>query len=112
MVVDLVTAGGFFTDIYDSDFYNFVADMTGSFYYARSGDSQLSLEQRLAIMSRYGESNAWVRQAYFPDSDAPETLFEMPRPGQYVVRSRDELRREQIQLVARLVFELARRSDR
>jgi hypothetical protein len=111
VVVDLVTAGGFFTDIYDFDFYNFVTDMTGDSYYARSGDSQLTMEQRLAIVSRYGESNAWVREAYFRDGDTPESLFEMPRPGQYVVRSRDELRREQIQLVARLVFELARRSN-
>ena len=30
VVVDLVTAGGFFTDIYDFDFYNFVTDMTGT----------------------------------------------------------------------------------
>ena len=50
VVVDLITAGGFFTDIHDFDFYNFVTDMTGDSYYATGGDSQLSTEQRQAIM--------------------------------------------------------------
>ena len=111
VVVDLVTGGGLFTDIHDFDFYNFLTDMTGSRYYARRKTRNSQTEQRRAIVSRYSESNAWVREAYFPEADTPETLFEMPRPGQYAVRSRDELRREQIQLVARLVFELARRSE-
>jgi hypothetical protein len=111
VVVDLVTGGEFFADIYDFEFYNFVTDMTGSTHYAGQADSQISDEQRLAIVSRYSESNTWVRQAYFSDVETPETLFEMPQPGQYVMRSRDQLRREQMQLLAHLVFELARRRD-
>lgn len=107
-VVDLVPGGGFFEDVNDYAFYNFISDMVGGEYHRRKQDSAITFEQRMAILERYAETNAWVREAYFAGTDVPDTLFEIPQREDYTVRSRDELRREQIQMVARLVFELSR----
>ncbi len=111
-VVDLIPGGGFFEGVNDYEFYNFISETLGDAYYRRRGESAITFEQRLAILERYAPSNAWVRETYFGGTNVPDNLFEMPRPGDYTVRSLDELRREQIQLVARLVFEVGRRYPR
>jgi hypothetical protein len=108
-VIDLVRGGGFFRDLHDPEFYDFLTETLGYAYSRRGRESALTYEQRASIVDRYADANAWVRDAYFSGIDVPETLFQMPQPGDFVVPDADELQREQLQMVARLVFELSRR---
>lgn len=108
-IAELIPGGDFFDNAHDNAFYAFLDDLLGEASHKKSNESMITFAQRRAILNRYGESNAWVRENYFAEDDVPETLFKMPRPGDYVVPSPDELRREQIQMLARLVFELSKR---
>jgi hypothetical protein len=109
-VVDLVRGGNFFVDGHDAGFYEFLDNLLGAAVYRRSGESSLTYDQRLAILERYADGNAWVRDTFFADTDVPPALFELPQPDGCSVPSRDELVRRQIQLLARCVYELERRS--
>ncbi len=64
-VLDLMTGNtALFTSIHDNGFFRFVEDMTGNAHAARRGKSFISYEQRMAILSRYEQSNRWVREKY------------------------------------------------
>jgi hypothetical protein len=108
-IADLTRGSDLFENGHDSDFYDFLADVLGSSSHRRQNESIVTFDQRMAILDRYARSNAWVREQYFPTDDVPVTLFEQPSPTDYVVQTREELTREQIQMLARLVFELSRR---
>lgn len=105
-VVDLITGGQLFAGPHDNEFYHFLQRRLGSSVLKRKGESPITYEQRKAIVDRYRQSNAWVRQNYFAGDDVPDTLFTPPQPGDYKVSSTDQLRKEQIQMLAKLVFEL------
>ena len=107
-VADLVMGGKFFKGPHDNAFYKFVERWLGEESLKRRGESAITFEQRMAILERYEQSNAWVRQNYFAAADIPETLFEMPARADYAVRTTDELRKEQIQMLARILFEMNR----
>jgi hypothetical protein len=107
-IVDLVPGSGFFRDAHDDAFYLFLEWLIGDAVHRRPHESPITYRQRLAILERYAESNEWVRANYFDGSDVPERLFEMPAPGGVVKPTREELTREQLQIMGRLVFELGR----
>jgi hypothetical protein len=110
-IADLTRGGAFFESGHDNAFYEFVDEMLGSRSHRRKNESIITFEQRMAILDRYSESNAWVREHYFATADVPATLFESPSPTDYIVQTREELAREQIQMLARLVFELGKRQS-
>ena len=106
-IVDLVPGGALFRDSHDERFYEFVEAVLGDAAHRRRGESPITYRQRLAILSRYAESNRWVRTKYFDGFDVPDELFGAPRPEDYGRLSREELTHQQLQVLARLVFELA-----
>jgi hypothetical protein len=108
-IVALIPGSGLFKDAHDPGFYKFLDEMLGAASHKRPNESAISYEQRVAILRRYEESNAWVRQRYFADTDTPPTLFKMPLRHEYRVPTEQELVREQMQMLMRLVFELSRR---
>lgn len=107
-IVDLVPGSGLFQNPHDPEFYNFLDEMLGRASHKRSNESPISYDQRLAILRRYGESNRWVRERYFAEADVPPALFKMPFRHEYRVPTEQELVREQMQMLFRLVFELSR----
>ncbi len=107
-IVDLVPGGGFFRDAHDDAFYLFLEWFLGESCHRRPYESPITYRQRLAILERYAESNRWVRANYFGESDLPEGLFEIFGPEEYRRPTRDELTREQLQILGRLVFELGK----
>ncbi|MCI0734900.1 MAG: hypothetical protein L0Y50_01255 [Beijerinckiaceae bacterium] len=108
-LVDLVRGGEFFKNAHDNDFYNFMAHFLGTMSHKRNGGSIITYEQRVALVNRYAKVNAWVRENYFASSDVPGTLFTMPRPQEYVVPAPDDLRREQVQMLAKVIYEMHKR---
>lgn len=111
-IVDLVRGGEFFKNAHDNDFYRFMEDYLGTASHKRKNESILTPLQRIALVERYAKVNAWVRENYFADSDVPGTLFTMPKAEDYVVLTPDELRREQVQMLAKIVFEMHKRGKR
>jgi len=111
-IVDLVPGGGFFRGAHDDAFYLFLEWMLGDTCHRRPHESPITYRQRLAILERYAESNRWVRANYFDGQDLPETLFDMPTPEQYRKPTREELTREQLQIMGRLVFEVGKEQFR
>jgi hypothetical protein len=107
-IADLVPRGGLFRDAHDDRFYAFMERMLGADARRMKDESSITYRQRLALLRRYEESNAWVRDMYFAEANVPPSLFRMPTPRDYVVKSREELTHEQIQLLMRVVFQLAR----
>lgn len=111
-IVDLIPGGEFFDDAHDDAFYEFLQKDLGDACYRHPEESSLTHRQRIAILQRYAASNAWVREAYFGGADTPGTLFEMPGPSDFRVRSRDELTKQQIQILTKLVFRMAGARDK
>jgi hypothetical protein len=111
-IVDLIPGAGLFRDSHDDGFYRFLERLLGEASLRRPDESPLTYRQRLALLTRYAESNRWVRANYFDGTDLPEDLFETPRSEQYRTLSREELTREQLQLMGRLVFELSKEEFR
>jgi hypothetical protein len=108
-IVSLIPGSGLFKDAHDAEFYGFLDEMLGATCHKRPNESAVTYDQRMAILRRYEEANAWVRERYFADSDAPPGLFKMPLRHEHRVPSEQELVREQMQMLLRLVFELSRR---
>jgi len=96
-----------FRDKHDNAFYDTVSQLTGQRYRRNPRESVITHAQRLAIFQRYAESNEWVRQAYFPNGTAP--LFAAPQADDYEVLSGDALERQKWELLASLIFGLAKR---
>jgi len=96
-----------FRDKHDNAFHDAVSQLTGDRYRRNQRQSVITHAQRLAILKRYAESNEWVRQVYFPKREGP--LFKLPAPEDYEVLAPDALEREKWELLASLVFGLARR---
>jgi hypothetical protein len=108
-IVSLVPGSGLFKDVHDNEFYGFLEKTLGAAAHKRPNESAITYEQRLAILRRYDESNRWVRERYFADADVPPALFRMPLRHEHRVPTEQELVREQIQMLFRLVFELKKR---
>jgi hypothetical protein len=96
-----------FRDKHDNGFYDAVTQLTGERYRRDPRESVITHAQRLAILARYAASNEWVRQAYFPEQAQP--LFAPPAPEDYEVIAADTLERRKWELLASLIFGLARR---
>lgn len=111
-IVDLVAGGGFFKDAHDNEFYKFLEHYLDDASHRRSRESVLTIDQRLAIIARYAASNSWVREHYFASSDTPETLFALPRASDYDVVTSEDLRKEQVQMLARVLFEMHKRGKK
>jgi hypothetical protein len=111
-IVDLVPGGAFFRDSHDNTFYQFWELLLGDASHRQPSESPITYRQRLAILTRYAKSNRWVRANYFNEADVPDGLFEMPGPEHYRTPSREELTREQLQLIGRVVFEIGKEQFR
>lgn len=99
---------GAFSDAHDNQFFEAVLDLTGRSYVRPTGESELSVHQRVAIIDAYRDSNQWVRNKYFPDSTGD--LFSYP--GQEEVKQivgGDAEVAKQIGLLTDMVFELYKR---
>ena len=110
-IVSLMPGSGLFKDGHDNEFYKFLDETLGAAAHRRPNESPITYEQRVDILKHYEESNAWIRERYFAESNVPSTLFEMPRPDEYRVPSESELVRQQMQLLFRLAFELHKTKD-
>jgi len=110
-IVSLIPGSDLFQSENDNDFYDFLDGMLGAAAHKRPNESPITHEERMAIVDRYEESNAWVGERYFADSDVPSSLFEMPSPDDYRVPSESQLTRQQMQMLFRLVFELHKKID-
>jgi hypothetical protein len=105
-IVALIPGSGLFADGHDVEFYRFLSEVLGPACVKRPHESSITYDQRIAILERYEDCNVWIRDRYFAESHVPATLFELPTPHDYRVPSERELTREQIQILARLVFDL------
>jgi hypothetical protein len=64
-----------FDGVHDNSFYDMMYRMVGPPSFKKPGEHMLSSRQRSAMVSRYSESNRWLRETFFPRSDLPEFLF-------------------------------------
>jgi hypothetical protein len=96
-----------FRDEHDNEFYNAVEQLTEGRYRRDPRESILSYAQRCAILERYDESNRWVQERYFPESPSP--LFIPPAENDYVFLREGKLEAQKWQLMASLIFGLAKR---
>ena len=106
-VLDLITGNtALFTSIHDNGFFRFVEDMTGNAHAVRRGESFVRYEQRMAILSRYEQSNRWVREKYIRSSDASATLFDPPLPHECRQMTKVEIEKQKWDLVGHLLYQL------
>jgi hypothetical protein len=96
-----------FRDEHDVGVYRAIETLTGDAFHKKSRESILTLKQRRAILARYGGSNTWVRQNYFPDSRAP--LFKPPQESDYDFLGKEEIERQKWALVASLIYGLSKK---
>ena len=104
-IVDLVKGDKrVFRDAHDNEFQNFVGEVTGDKYVKSSRESLLTTAQRRAILGRYGASNRWVQEIYFPERK--DGLFPPIQDGYYFQPDARTKIQQQLGFVVRLVFGL------
>jgi len=96
-----------FRDLHDDDTYRIVDALTGSRFHRNSRESEITHEQRLALLQRYDDANEWVRVNYFPTHPAP--LFAPPQPQDYDVMSPERLEQQRWEVAASLIYGLSRK---
>lgn len=102
-VMDLVKGNKLiFKNAHDSNFYNFVLEMTGDRYVRRSRQSPITFAQRRAILQKYADSNRWVQDVYFAgDSDG---LFTNPLESDFDHVSPEMMQAEKMEFLATLLY--------
>jgi hypothetical protein len=97
-----------FADAHDNRFFS-------AMYYAagesaldnRRGSSLLSLEERLAVMRAYEESNEDLKQRYFPEISKDTPLFDPPQQEDVIQLTDEERQQEEYSLLVRAVYGIA-----
>lgn len=88
-IIDLVEKNSnLFEGAHDNEFYNFLAKFSPSSKKI-SKHSPISFKQRMAILSKYNESNNWILENYFPKGR--NHLFKNPTESDFVELSSDQL---------------------
>lgn len=88
-ILDLVEKNSnLFEGAHDNEFYNFLAKFSPSSKKI-SKHSPISFKQRMAILSKYNDSNNWILENYFPNDR--NSLFRNPKESDFVELSSDQL---------------------
>lgn len=107
-VVDFVKGNPLlFRDIHDNNVYEMIEELTGDKFHRNPHESIITHEERLALLQKYRAVNAWVKNCYFANSSEP--LFPQPDSDDYEFVGAEKLSDQKWQLLASLVFQLARR---
>ncbi len=105
-----------FDSPHDNVFYEIMADAIGDKAFKQSSGSHVfSFQERQDILGAYDDCNAKLRAKYFPDLDADVPLFKPPTEKDVVVKSEEEKRKAEVDLLTRAVFGLlqqARKMER
>jgi len=91
-----------FDDAHDNNFYKMLDTYCVKAHQKQSGESRLSAKDRLALLSRYADSNNWIKQEYFPENSGP--LFTPPQNSEYKVLSSEEIEKKKWALITELVY--------
>lgn len=106
-ITDLITgAPSLFSGAHDNEFYNMIGSLTGRDFVPQKKVSLISRNTRESIMYYYREENQSVCRNYFKGR---QHLFRPIDHNQYQYLSDDDLRRQQLQFLTRLVFEISKR---
>lgn len=100
-----------FEDEHDSRFFDMVEDLVGSRFHKAAREPELTPAQRRALLSRYRDSNEWIRQRFFPELPAP--LFDVHEPPSSAAKpkSREDVMAEQIRMLAVMMYRLYRKNN-
>lgn len=96
-----------FRNMHDDETFRMIDALTGTRFHRNSRESEITHEQRIALLQRYDEANNWVRANYFPEHQGP--LFNPPKPEDYYMVDAERLEREKWELVSSLIFGLSKR---
>jgi hypothetical protein len=106
-VVELVKGNrALFENVHDNRFYNTLETLTGSRFHRDRRESTITFAQRLSLLTKYADSNAWVCQRYFPGQSE---LFVAPTPRDYVYVDQARLEEKKWEVVMTLLYALAKR---
>jgi hypothetical protein len=109
-VMDLVKGNKLiFKSAHDSDFYNFVLEMTGDRYVRKSRQSSITFAQRLAILQKYADSNRWVQETYFGGGSGG--LFSNPLESDFDHASPETMQAEKMEFLATLLYGLHKKGN-
>lgn len=102
-IADLVKGNeAIFENAHDNRFYAFVKQVSGDRYTRNSRHSIITYQQRMAILQRYADANAWVLDNYFPGSSG--SLFSMPKPENYEYLTPDAMHAEQLEFLVTALY--------
>ena len=97
-----------FKNIHDNRFYRAMTYAIGDkAFKTKKQSSLLSLEQRLAIMEAYVESNNKLKAKYFPELGINEPLFSLPTLDDVISLTPEQELAEEHELLIRAVFRMA-----
>lgn len=101
-----------FKNAHDNDFYNFI-DQTTENSRKISKHSPINHKQRLAILSRYLDSNNWIYKKYFENSNPTPNnrLFRMPRENDYIELSEAELNKLKWNILVETIYGMHKQNN-
>lgn len=109
MITDLVTgAPGLFTGAHDNDFYNLVKRLTDRDFVPRKKVSLISRRTRDSILYFYRNENQILCRNHF--RGRPH-LFTPVDHGEYDYLEDEDMRKQQMQFLTRMVFELSKQRE-
>jgi hypothetical protein len=102
-----------FDNAHDNDFYNFISDNTANSRKI-SKHSPISHKQRMAILSRYIDSNNWIYDEFFRNINPTpyNRLFKMPKENDYIQLSKDELDKLKWNIMVEAVYGMYKKTKR
>jgi|SRR6056297_1513700 len=104
VITDLVAGNKLlFRDANDNEFFQMLLELTGRRYIEGKKVSLLSPKQREQIIRYYSAENEKLRAEFFPERDA---LFKPIEHSRYRYLNREQMDREQKQLLMSLIFSL------
>ncbi len=101
------SAQSLFAGLHDNAVYEMIGSLTGNRHYKRSDEVFLNRNEREAIVARYAESNAWIKEIFLPDLDR-ETLFAPIRTRSFQHPTRT-IEQEKEAVLLDLIFQLYRK---
>lgn len=104
------SANRLFDGLHDNKFYEMIGSLTGDRHFKRSEETFLTRFQREAIVGRYAQSNAWVKDMFLPDLDR-NSLFAPIKPRSFQHPSRTAEQQKEAVLID-LIFQLYRRLEK
>jgi hypothetical protein len=96
-----------FHDMHDDHMYRVIDQLTGERFHRDPRESEITFEQRVALLKKYDDANNWVKNHYFRVLEGP--LFTPPRPDDYRTAEPEQVLAEKWELVGALLYGLAKR---